>query len=567
MCRWSTRPRRSRGTRSHREPCHARSRPKVVDPEHESRRDSPVGRLLGPGRDPRGGPERRPQYSRQCGPCPQSGRLGSRRWSARREGHGRVEGPGEACAHCDPTRSGHGAGRQEDDDGPPGSEGGHQGQGSEDGQGGRDGSKEGQGCKGRSEQDGNRKAVVQESGRRRDDLVRRFDSWQRHDRGDGPGSDQEERQGEGHGSTSHRSTKESDPTVLGRGCTRTTRTGGRRRHEEDPGPAVDRRAPSMSQGHSHPFDPDDPTIPAAGITVADGVIELDTLLGGWEHVTAGYRSEGDAPVLVETGSQSSVPALLDLRARVGLGASDLAGVVVTHIHLDHAGGVGDVARAFPGATIYVHQKGARHLADPTKLIDSASRVYGPLLDSLYGRLDPTPPERIHVLEDGEAIRVSPTRSLMAVDSTGHAKHHLALHDSLSGVLFAGDAVGVKLPDGGVLRPSTPPPDFDLQQALHSLQRFAERRPSGIALAHYGLLEQPEELLAEAEETLRQWAETAEKAYREGTDIADALSARFDPLLGDIEPGHKEKLDIMNGVHSNAAGFRRWLEGRDKPPSS
>jgi len=138
-----------------------------------------------------------------------------------------------------------------------------------------------------------------------------------------------------------------------------------------------------------------------------------------------------------------------------------------------------------------------------------------------------------------------------------------LHDSLSGVLFAGDAVGVKLPDGGVLRPSTPPPDFDLDQAITSLGKFAARRPSGIALAHYGLLEHPDELLAEAEQTLRQWAETAEKAYREGADIADALSTRFDPLLGDIEPAHKEKLDIMNGVHSNAAGFRRWLEGRDK----
>ena len=122
---------------------------------------------------------------------------------------------------------------------------------------------------------------------------------------------------------------------------------------------------------------------------------------------------------------------------------------------------------------------------------------------------------------------------------------------------------MKLPDGGVLRPSTPPPDFDLDQALTSLRKFAARRPSGIALAHYGLLEQPEELLAEAEETLTLWAETAETAYREGRDIADALAARFDPLMGDIDPSHKEKLDIMNGVHSNAAGFRRWLEGRDR----
>jgi glyoxylase-like metal-dependent hydrolase (beta-lactamase superfamily II) len=295
--------------------------------------------------------------------------------------------------------------------------------------------------------------------------------------------------------------------------------------------------------------------------IAPGVLEIDTLLGGWERVTAGYLIEGSAPVLVETGSQSSVPVLLAALAQIGVGPEELAGVAVTHIHLDHAGGVGDVARAFPAATVYVHEKGARHLADPTRLIDSASRVYGPLLDSLYGRLDPTPAERLHVLEDGEEIIVGPDRSLTAVDSPGHAKHHIGFHDSLSGVLFAGDAVGVKLPDGGVLRPSTPPPDFDLDQALTSLGKFAARRPTGIALAHYGLLSEPDALLAEADETLRLWAETAEQAFRAGTDIAAALSARFDAQMGDIDAAHKEKLDIMNGVHSNAAGFRRWLEGR------
>ena len=296
--------------------------------------------------------------------------------------------------------------------------------------------------------------------------------------------------------------------------------------------------------------------------IAAGVLEIDTMLGGWERVTAGYLIEGPAPVLIETGSQTSVPVLLAALGQIGVGPAELAGVAVTHIHLDHAGGVGDVARAFPSATVYVHEKGARHLADPTRLIDSAARVYGPLLDSLYGRIDPTPPERLHVLDDGEEIEVGPGRTLVAVDSPGHAKHHVGLHDSLSGVLFAGDAVGVKLPDGGVLRPSTPPPDFDLDQALTSLAKFGARRPSAIALAHYGLLENPQELLAEADETLRLWAETAETAYREGIDIADALAARFDPLLGDIDAAHKQKLDIMNGVHSNAAGFRRWLEGRD-----
>ncbi len=298
-----------------------------------------------------------------------------------------------------------------------------------------------------------------------------------------------------------------------------------------------------------------------GTRIAEGVIQLDTLLGGWERVTAGYLIEGPSPVLVETGSQSSVPVLLDQLDRLGLGPADLAGVIVTHIHLDHAGGVGDVARAFPDATVYVHPKGARHLADPTRLVDSAARVYGPLLDGLYGRLDPTPAERLHVLEDGEAVAVGGGRQLVAVDSPGHAKHHLGLHDSLSGVLFVGDAVGVRLPDAGVLRPSTPPPDFDLDQALHSLRRFAERRPTGVALAHYGLLDDPEDILAEADGTLRRWAEVAERAFAAGEDIAAALAAAFDPDVGDVPAEHRQKLEVMNGVHSNAAGLHRWLTTR------
>ncbi len=324
---------------------------------------------------------------------------------------------------------------------------------------------------------------------------------------------------------------------------------------------------TSAHSHRHPFDPGDTAGPGAGVIVAEGVIELDTLLGGWERVTAGYLIEGSEPVLVETGSQSSVPVLLDQLARVGLSPDDLAGVVVTHIHLDHAGGVGDVARAFPKATVYVHEKGARHLADPTRLVDSASRVYGPLLDSLYGRLDPTPVNRIHVLEDGEAIRVGPNRSLIAIDSPGHAKHHVALHDTVSGVLFAGDAVGVKLPDGGVLRPSTPPPDFDLELALHSLQRFVGRRPTSLALAHYGMLESPLEVLAEADGTLRRWAEVAEAAFRNGEDIAAVLASAFESDMDGVAPEHRRKLEVMNGVHSNAAGLHRWLSLREGPSGS
>ena len=294
--------------------------------------------------------------------------------------------------------------------------------------------------------------------------------------------------------------------------------------------------------------------------LAPGVVEIDTLLGGWRRISAGYLVTGPNPVLVETGSQSSIAVMLASLAELGVQADDLASVVVTHIHLDHAGGVGDVARAFPTAKVYVHEKGARHLVDPTRLVRSAAMVYGPLLDSLFGRLDPTPGERVHVLRDGDEIDIGGGRALRAIDSPGHAKHHLGLMDSASGLLFAGDAVGVRLPDGGVLRPATPPPDFDLDAAIASLRRFRGTRPSAIALSHYGLVPvEPEELLEEAEVTLRAWADEAERAWRSGKDVAEALELRFAQKTDNLTPNARRAVETLGGVHSNAAGLRRWFE--------
>ena len=293
--------------------------------------------------------------------------------------------------------------------------------------------------------------------------------------------------------------------------------------------------------------------------VMPGVLEIDTLLGGWERVTAGFLVEGPAPVLVETGSQSSVPVLLKALADHGLRPEDLAGIAVTHIHLDHAGGVGDVTKVFPKAVIYVHPRGARHLADPSRLIASAATVYGDVLDSLYGRLEPTPPDRVKAMEDGTEIDIGGGRSLTVVHSPGHAKHHMALHDSESGLLFVGDSVGVRLPGAGALRPATPPADFDLELALDSLSRYSARRPRALALAHYGLLpDEPGAALENAADVLQEWAGVARAAWNAGRDVEDALRQRFGPEMDALPPAERQRIETLNGIHSNAEGLKQWL---------
>src|SRR6202035_1685235 len=133
------------------------------------------------------------------------------------------------------------------------------------------------------------------------------------------------------------------------------------------------------------------------------VFQIDTRMAGYDGITAGYLIRGDRPCLVETGTAPSAPVVRDALAALGVGAGDLATVVVTHIHLDHAGGVGDIAVMFPAAEVVVHELGARHLADPSRLMASARMVYGDELDELFGTLAPTPADRITAVGQTAAI--------------------------------------------------------------------------------------------------------------------------------------------------------------------
>src|SRR5947209_10668441 len=144
---------------------------------------------------------------------------------------------------------------------------------------------------------------------------------------------------------------------------------------------------------------------AADVTTDLGheVFQIDTRMAGYDGITAGYLIRADRPCLVETGAAPSAPIVAGALAALSVGPADLATVVVTHIHLDHAGGAGDIAAMFPAAEIVVHALGARHLADPSRLMSSARRVYGSALDTLFGELAPTPAERIRAVDERGSV--------------------------------------------------------------------------------------------------------------------------------------------------------------------
>ncbi|MGC8472948.1 MAG: MBL fold metallo-hydrolase [Candidatus Dormibacteria bacterium] len=297
--------------------------------------------------------------------------------------------------------------------------------------------------------------------------------------------------------------------------------------------------------------------------LAPGVLEIDTELGGWAELNAVFLIEAERPCLVETGPQLDAPRVLAALDRHGLGPDQLAHVILTHIHLDHGGAVGEFARHFPKAEVICHPRGLRHLADPTRLVAAAANVYGPRLDTLYGRMTPVEAARLRAAEDMEKLDLGAGRSVTLVHSPGHAKHHIAILDDASGVLLVGDAAGVKVPGGGPLRPATPPDDFDLELAVSSLHKLAALRPAQLVLTHLGPAGDPQEVLAEAEETMRQWCRVAEDAWHEERSLDHIERALLERVYRPApDPSRQPVVDALNGVASNAAGILGWLRRKE-----
>lgn len=308
-----------------------------------------------------------------------------------------------------------------------------------------------------------------------------------------------------------------------------------------------------------------------GITdLGNDVFEIDTLMGGYAGITAGYLIRSDRPCLVETGTSLSAPTVVDALARLGVGPADLGTVVVTHVHLDHAGGAGDISKAFPHAQVVAHERGARHLVDPEKLVRSARRVFGATMDELFGELKPTEAERVTALADVGAIDLGGGRTLEAFYAPGHASHHIGLLDSATGDLYTGDAAGVYVPEADEVRPATPPPDFDLNLALASMQRMRDIAPTRLLFSHYGPVTAVEEILSRSEEVLIGWVELVRQARTLQMDLDHAVAMVAERTAtafpsGDLNAA--EKWEVLSSTAANVAGISRWLDSSEGPGST
>ncbi len=307
---------------------------------------------------------------------------------------------------------------------------------------------------------------------------------------------------------------------------------------------------------------------------APGIIGIDTRMAGRRVVTSAYLLTGSEPTLIETGPTTSASTVEEGLRSLGVEPHDLAHVVVTHIHLDHAGGAGRIAGRFPSATIWVHERGAPHLGDPTKLVKSAARIYGEeRLRDLFGPVEPVPLERLRAVTDGERILLG-ERALEAIYTPGHASHQVALVDSNTGAVFAGDALGIHLPDVGVLRPATPPPDIDIELGVQSIERIRARAETLLMFSHFGPIDDPaaiDELCALASNRLRRWGEIVRQGMQETEDItaiAEILRSRtIDEFAGVTESDEAfERYEVLSSMEMNAEGLARYWRKRAEAPS-
>jgi glyoxylase-like metal-dependent hydrolase (beta-lactamase superfamily II) len=275
-------------------------------------------------------------------------------------------------------------------------------------------------------------------------------------------------------------------------------------------------------------------------------LDRERVIGAWDLGAA----------IVDPGPESRIATLLD-----GLSTEPKA-LLLTHIHLDHAGASGALVERFPELEVWVHEKGAPHLADPTKLLASAERIYGDRMKPLWGRVVPVPERNLRVLEGGETIRFA-DRDFAVEYTPGHASHHVVYFDESDGTAYVGDVGGVRIPPSDLVHPPTPPPDIDVPAWMRSIDLVAAREPRFLALTHFGYVSDPQAHLERTKEALQEMAELAREILIEHGDT----EAARDAFVAEVNRRAEARSDARTAaglgrgspVEQRWAGLRRYWQ--------
>jgi glyoxylase-like metal-dependent hydrolase (beta-lactamase superfamily II) len=300
-----------------------------------------------------------------------------------------------------------------------------------------------------------------------------------------------------------------------------------------------------------------------GITAVDA----EYLYSG--HAAAHVIEDGGRAAFVDVGTNSSVPYLLDALAQLGIARAAVDYLLLTHVHLDHAGGAGALMRALPNARALLHPRGAGHMIDPTRLIAGSKAVYGEEpFRRMYGELLPIPAERVHAVTDGERVQLG-ARTLELIHTPGHAQHHYVVVDQAHASIFSGDTFGISYraldtQNGAFITPSTVPTQFDPEQHLASIDRMLAYRPESMYLMHFSRVTGVPRLAAQLKEQITALARIA-RSHADDADPYPGIRADMRALWLTLARRHGITLadaDIEHALASdltlNTQGLIAWL---------
>lgn len=299
------------------------------------------------------------------------------------------------------------------------------------------------------------------------------------------------------------------------------------------------------------------------VEVSDNTHLIDIQMFGEANFGGVYLIDDERRTIIETGTSHNYRAVLEALKQLGIERPTIRNVIVTHIHLDHAGGAGFLLDHLPGARVYVHERGYPHLADPGRLLESAARALGKAFRD-YGTLKPIPVKRMVALKGGEVLDLG-GRELEVIYTPGHARHHVCVMDRSSRCLFSGDAAGIYFPEDRRLIPTTPFPEFDLPQALDTMRMMERLNPRAILYTHFGPRQDASRALREQRAEYERWGRRARRLLSE-VDLQAAVRTIYEEWYSDVKGFTRPFVERI--IETNLKGFQRYFErtGGDASPS-